>query len=260
MKSSKKSLTILFIVILFLLSAKISAYANISNNFQSMGLNSENFIEYINNLYIDKEDIEDIINKGKEVAEKVQDKSDISDFSVTQILNIYTDISYIAHNLNLNIDFSFKNGDFILKENGKKDIIFQGNINELEEYFNFYKNNINVLVKEVLGSIDNKEVIENIEEVVEEDIEASMETLNNDSKIANNENQSNEKNKVSEDIKNNNMSIDKTDNNLGIGKIENTNDDYIKNNKNFTPKAMFYTFILFGSLFTIVVAYIKLKK
>lgn len=247
MNSSKKLLTIIFVAMIFLLSAKISAYANTSNDFEAMGLNNENFIEYINNLSIDKEDIENIIDKGKNLAEDVKDKTSIKDFSLTEILGIYKDATYIANNLNLNIDFSFKDGDFILKEKDNKDIIFEGNINELGKYFDFYKNNFDSLAKEVLGSIDNKEIIENIEEVVEDEFGVLKET-SNDNEIINN--------KIidDEDILNNEKKQSEN-NSLSVSK-ESTN---LENNKR-KSEVIFSIFILSGALFTIAISYIKFKN
>lgn len=243
MKSSKKLLTIIFIVIIFLLSAKISAYANTSNNLESMGLNSENFIEYINNLSIDKEDIENIIEKGKDLAEDIKDKTSIKEFSLPEILGIYKDATYIANNLNLNIDFSFRDGDFILKEKENNDIIFEGNINELGKYFDFYKNNLDSLAKEVLGSIDNKEIIENIEEVVEDEFGVLKEASNNNEIISN---------KIIDDkytlndTKNNRLSVSK----------ENT----VSENNKRKSEIIFSIFILSGAFLTIAISYIKFKS
>lgn len=243
MKSSKKLLTIIFIVIIFLLSAKISAYANTSNNLESMGLNSENFIEYINNLSIDKEDIENIIEKGKDLAEDIKDKTSIKEFSLPEILGIYKDATYIANNLNLNIDFSFRDGDFILKEKENNDIIFEGNINELGKYFDFYKNNLDSLAKEVLGSIDNKEIIENIEEVVEDEFGVLKEASNNNEIISN---KFIDDKDTLNDTKNNRLSVSK----------ENT----VSENNKRKSEIIFSIFILSGAFLTIAISYIKFKS
>ncbi|GAA0759153.1 MULTISPECIES: hypothetical protein [Clostridium] len=247
MKSNKKLLTIIFIVIIFLLSAKISAYANTSNNFESMGLNSENFIEYINNLSIDKEDIENIIDKGKDLAEDVKDKTSIKEFSLAEILGIYKDATYIANNLNLNIDFSFKDGNFILKEKENNDTIFEGNINELGKYFDFYKNNLDLLAKEVLGSIDNKEIIENIEEVAEDELGILKETSNNNEIISNK-------------IIDNKDTLNDTKNESENNSLTASKEKIVLENNKRKSEIIFSIFILSGAFFTIAISYIKLKK
>ncbi|MDU4739525.1 hypothetical protein, partial [Clostridium sp.] len=179
MKISKKTAIIILAISIFLISDIIRVSANTSKDLKSIGLNTESFVEYMNNLDISKQDIEEIVDKGKELSENIKDKTNIKDFKISELINIYKEINLIANDLNLNIDFSFKDGNFNLKEKNRDDIIFKGNVNNLGEYFEFYKNNIQLFAKEVLGNIENKEILENIGDVVEEELGGSKETLNN---------------------------------------------------------------------------------
>lgn len=207
MKLSKKLLIIILVISMFLITNIIIAYATSTNTPQSIGLNNENFIEYVNNLYIDKEEVEYIIDKGKKVAEKVQGKFTVSDFTIKEIFSIYNDMSSIANDLNLKLNLNIKSGTFNLKENDNQNVIFHGDINKLGEYFNFYKNNINTLAKEVLGSIDNKETIKNIEEVVKKELGTSINNLSSALNVTSTESQSNKQPKPQEETINENVII-----------------------------------------------------
>lgn len=247
MKVSKKIAIIILAISVFLISDIIRVSANTSNDLKSIGLNSESFVEYMNNLDISKEEIEEIVDKGKELSENIKDKTNIKEFKISELVNIYKEITSIANNLNLNIDFSFKDGNFNLKEKNRDDIIFKGNVNDLGKYFEFYKNNTQLFAKEVLGNIDNKEILDNIGEVVEEEFGGARETLNNILMIDENE-----------DI---NDSINREDQNKFS-----TNNEEINNKGNYNESkkgnfgAVFYIFILTGAFFTIMIAYIKFRK
>lgn len=247
MKTSKKIVIIIFAINIFLISDIIRVSANTSKDLQSIGLNSQNFVEYINNLDINKEDIEEIVDKGKELSENIKDKTSIKDFKISELLNIYKEITSIANNLNLNIDFSLKDGNFDLKEKNKNEIIFKGNVNDLGKYFEFYKNNTQLFAKEVLGNIENKDILENIEEVVEEKLGDAKETINNSSII----DESYNENDVSKKDNQNKLSTNKEE--------KDTENSFLESNKGKSGK-LFAIFILSGAFFTIIISYIKFKK
>ena len=242
MKISKKTAIIILAISIFLISDIIRVSANTSNDLKSIGLNSESFVEYMNNLDISKQDIEEIVDKGKELSENIKDKTNIKDFKISELINIYKEINLIANDLNLNIDFSFKDGNFNLKEKNRDDIIFKGNVNNLGEYFEFYKNNIQLFAKEVLGNIENKEILENIGDVVEEELGGSKETLNNVLMIDENEDTNDSRN--SEDQ----------------NKFSKNNESNYNESKKGNLGIVFSIFILTGAFFTIMISYIKFRK
>lgn len=242
MKISKKTAIIILAISIFLISDIIRVSANTSNDLKSIGLNCESFVEYMNNLDISKEEIEEIVDKGKELSENIKDKTNIKDFKISELINIYKEINLIANDLNLNIDFSFKDGNFNLKEKNRDDIIFKGNVNNLGEYFEFYKNNIQLFAKEVLGNIENKEILENIGDVVEEELGGSKETLNNVLMIDENEDTNDSRN--SEDQ----------------NKFSKNNESNYNESKKGNLGIVFSIFILTGAFFTIMISYIKFRK
>ncbi len=242
MKISKKTAIIILAISIFLISDIIRVSANTSKDLKSIGLNTESFVEYMNNLDISKQDIEEIVDKGKELSENIKDKTNIKDFKISELINIYKEINLIANDLNLNIDFSFKDGNFSLKEKNRDDIIFKGNVNNLGEYFEFYKNNIQLFAKEVLGNIENKEILENIGDVVEEELGGSKETLNNVLMIDENEDTNDSRN--SEDQ----------------NKFSKNNESNYNESKKGNLGIVFSIFILTGAFFTIMISYIKFRK
>lgn len=242
MKISKKTAIIILAISIFLISDIIRVSANTSKDLKSIGLNTESFVEYMNNLDISKQDIEEIVDKGKELSENIKDKTNIKDFKISELINIYKEINLIANDLNLNIDFSFKDGNFNLKEKNRDDIIFKGNVNNLGEYFEFYKNNIQLFAKEVLGNIENKEILENIGDVVEEELRGSKETLNNVLMIDENEDTNDSRN--SEDQ----------------NKFSKNNESNYNESKKGNLGIVFSIFILTGAFFTIMISYIKFRK
>ncbi|WP_291649339.1 hypothetical protein [Clostridium sp.] len=247
MKVSKKIAIIILAISIFLISDIIRVSANTSKDIQSIGLNSENFVEYMNNLDISKQEIEEVVDKGKELSENIKGKISIKDFKISELVNIYKEITSIANNLNLNIDFSFKDGNFNLKDKNKNDVIFNGNINDLGKYFEFYKNNTQLLAKEVLGNIENKEILENIGEVVEEELGGSKETLKN--VLLKDENK---------DI--NDSSNSKAQNKVSINNEEVNNEANYNKSKKGNFGVVFSIFILIGAFFTIMISYIKFRK
>ena len=240
MKISKKTAIIILAISIFLISDIIRVSANTSKDLKSIGLNTESFVEYMNNLDISKQDIEEIVDKGKELSENIKDKTNIKDFKISELINIYKEINLIANDLNLNIDFSFKDGNFNLKEKNRDDIIFKGNVNNLGEYFEFYKNNIQLFAKEVLGNIENKEILENIGDVVEEELGGSKETLNNVLMIDENEDTNDSRN--SEDQ----------------NKFSKNNESNYNESKKGNLGIVFSIFILTGAFFTIMISYISI--
>ena len=97
MKISKKTAIIILAISIFLISDIIRVSANTSKDLKSIGLNTESFVEYMNNLDISKQDIEEIVDKGKELSENIKDKTNIKDFKISELINIYKEINLIAN-------------------------------------------------------------------------------------------------------------------------------------------------------------------
>ena len=145
--------------------------------------------------------------------------------------------------MKLNIEFSIKNGDFILKDKANGNSIFKGNVSEIENYFNVIKNNTDLLITEVLANVDNESLKEKIEDVI-------YENSNSDKNLRSNDNLSN------------NEETGIAENNTNL-KIENNEDIYSNENSLYSNKLssniIIPTSILVLAFFVIIISYIKFK-
>lgn len=177
MKNSKKILIVVFIIAVILIGDKIRASASSFTNLLENNLSIDNLIEYINTLDISREEIDEVVDKGKEITDDVKGKESIKDYKITELLRIYKNVTAMAEGLRLDIDFSFKNGDFTLKEKSTKDPIFKGNISGIKSYYEAIKNNSDVLSLEVFSNIDNAEVVDYFKSSIEDEL-ADNENIN----------------------------------------------------------------------------------
>ena len=147
----------------------------------------------------------------------------------------------MAEGLRLDIDFSFKNGDFTLKEKSTKDPIFKGNISGIKSYYEAIKNNSDVLSLEVFSNIDNTEVVDYFKNSIED-------------KLTDNESIDNE-------IKDNNKSDieSKINNNSAISENNKDNENLLMNNDN-TNSNILPISLYIGCILTIIISYIKFKR
>ena len=244
MKSSKKISFIILIVLVFLSGDQIRVSANSNEEVLKSNLNVENLIEYINNLDLTEEEIQNISEKSKTISEDIKEKASFKDYKLKEIIKIYKSFTSISNTLKLNIEFSIKNGDFILKDKANGNSIFKGNVSEIENYFNAIQNNTELLITEVLANIDNESLKEKIEDVIYEN-DTSDENLRSNDNLSNNEETG-----IAE---NNNNNI----------KIENNEEIYSNVNNSYSNKfgsnMIIPTSILVLAFFVIIISYIKFK-
>ncbi|TGY44128.1 hypothetical protein E5347_04745 [Clostridium sartagoforme] len=241
MKNSKKILIVVFIIAVILIGDKIRASASSFTNLLENNLSIDNLIEYINTLDISREEIDEVVDKGKEISDDVKGKESIKDYKITELLRIYKNVTAMAEGLRLDIDFSFKNGDFTLKEKATKDPIFKGNISGIKSYYEAIKNNSDVLSLDVFSNIDNTEVVDYFKNSIED-------------KLADNENIDNE---INDNIKSNIES--KVNNNSTILENNKENEYLLMNNDNSNSNILPIS-IYIGCIITIIISYIKFKR
>ena len=243
MRNSKKILVIILIISVFLIGNKIRVSANSNEEVLKYNLNIENLIEYINNLDLSEEEIENISEKSKTISQDIKEKASFKDYKITEVIKRYKNFTSISNTLKLNIEFSIKNGDFILKDKANGNSIFKGNVSEIENYFNVIKNNTDLLITEVLANVDNESLKEKIEDVI-------YENSNSDKNLRSNDNLSN------------NEETGIAENNTNL-KIENNEDIYSNENSLYSNKLssniIIPTSILVLAFFVIIISYIKFK-
>ena len=243
MKSSKKISFIILIVLVFLSGDQIRVSANSNEEVLKSNLNVENLIEYINNLDLTEEEIQNISEKSKTISEDIKEKASFKDYKLKEIIKIYKSFTSISNTLKLNIEFSIKNGDFILKDKANGNSIFKGNVSEIENYFNAIQNNTELLITEVLANIDNESLKEKIEDVI-------YENNNSDENLSSNDNLSN------------NEETEIAENNTNL-KIENNEEIYSNVNNSSSNKLgsnmIIPISILVLAFFVIIISYIKFR-
>ena len=68
----------------------------------------------------------------------IQDKNSISDFSFSEIFGLYKKTKGVAKDLNLDFGFSIANKSFTLKDKKNNNVLIEGNISDLENYYDKY--------------------------------------------------------------------------------------------------------------------------
>lgn len=211
MKTSKKILIVILGIFIFLICDKIRVSANSAKEVFQSNLNIENLIEYINNLDLTKDAMDNISERSQLISEDLKDKISFKDYKVTEIFKIYRNFTSIANDLDLKIDFSVKNGDFTLKDKANGSSIFKGNVNDANNYFKAIKNNTDLLTIEVLSNIDNEDINNIKDDVIDNTKINKEETLNNSEAIDNDDKNIIENEKAKTSIENN-LATSKTNN------------------------------------------------
>lgn len=261
MKKSKVLLIIILCIFIFLILDKMRISMEITTLSKPEVVDSkesiQNLIDYINNLELSKDDIDDISEKGKNITDAIKGKTAFKEFKLKEILSIYKNFNSIANKLNLKIDFSIKNGDFTLKDKFDGNNLFSGNIGNVKKYFKEIKENTDITTLDTFSSILGKDILDKVNEIMSEDTNydiISNQEINND-QVSNYE----ENNIATKD-----KEIDET--NTTINDIElldeeknlNSENSVFTNNKSNFDMILPIT-ILIVAFFIIIVSYIKFK-
>lgn len=245
MKKYKKISIIILIMLVFLIGDQIRVYANSDEEVLKSNLNIENLIEYINNLDLSEEEIQNISDKSKTISNDIKVNASFKDYKLTDIIKIYKNFASMSNDLKLNIDFSIKNGDFTLKDKANGNSIFKGNVSEIKKYFEVIKNNTELLTTEVLANIDNETIKETIKEILSEDnVDGSNENFSTNEDLSVNE--------ETETTKNNNYTTIEGEEYISI------NEKSSINNK-LGSSMIIPTSILVLAFLVIIISYIKFR-
>lgn len=245
MKKYKKISIIILIMLVFLIGDQIGVYANSDEEVLKSNLNIENLIEYINNLDLSEEEIQNISDKSKTISNDIKVNASFKDYKLTDIIKIYKNFASMSNDLKLNIDFSIKNGDFTLKDKANGNSIFKGNVSEIKKYFEVIKNNTELLTTEVLANIDNETIKETIKEILSEDnVDGSNENFSTNEDLSVNE--------ETETTKNNNYTTIEGEEYISI------NEKSSINNK-LGSSMIIPTSILVLAFLVIIISYIKFR-
>lgn len=167
----KKMFKITFLVIFIALMPTNLVYAdeeqNLEEQLNELGIAEEytdNIAQYINDIDITDEEYNSIIEKGESVLTVVDGKDSITDFKISELYNVYDNITSILKKLNLSMKIDFKNRQFAVVDKGTNNVLYKGHPQDIEKYYTNYENllengkdalNLEVYIKDLINSDKN---------------------------------------------------------------------------------------------------------
>ena len=267
----------------FLLSTNIT-YAKdtgeLEKQLSDLGIAEEytnNIAEYVNNIDITDEEYNNIIADGEAVITMVNGKNSITDFSLSELYNVYGNIRSIMKQLNLSMKIDMKNRQFAIVDKATNSVLYKGNPKDIDDYYANYEElldngeealNLEEYIKDLIdsrNSTHNESVIVNEDEESDDyqennnitpkrSIEVKETEANEDIVAAEKKSESSDEievneediiNPIEEDIENNKRSIEE------VKSTENQYDTTLAMSKGLSDKIIYY--ILGGAMLALVV-------
>lgn len=100
---------------------------------------SDNIINYITNLKLTNEETKELLEEANNIFLRVKGKDDYSDFTFTELLNIYGEALNIADELNINLDLDLSSKEVVLKDKDSKLTLIKCDMNDFKRYYENYK-------------------------------------------------------------------------------------------------------------------------
>ena len=142
----KKIFKIFIVAFLFLNIPIIYVHSEtlnlIEEKLESIGVPEEygdNIINYITNLKLSTEETKNLLEDINNIFLRVKEKDDYSDFTLTELLNIYGEALNIADELNINLDLDLSSKEVVLKDKDSKLTLIKCDIDDVKRYYENYK-------------------------------------------------------------------------------------------------------------------------
>lgn len=142
----KKIFNILIITFLVLNMPIICVHSEtvnlIEEKLESIGVSdeySDNIINYITNLKLSTEETKKLLENSNNIISRIKEKEDYSDFTLTELLNLYGEALNIADKLNINLDLNFSTKEVVLKDKNSKLTLIKCNMGDVKRYYENYK-------------------------------------------------------------------------------------------------------------------------
>ena len=100
---------------------------------------SDNIINYITNLKLSDEEGKNLLDEANNILSRIKEKEDYSDFTFTELLNIYGEALNIADELNINLDLDLSSKEVVLKDKNSKLTLIKCDIDDVKRYYENYK-------------------------------------------------------------------------------------------------------------------------
>ena len=92
------------------------------------------------NCYIvTNEETKELLEEANNIFLRVKEKDDYSDFTLTELLNIYGEALNIADELNINLDLDLSSKEVVLKDKDSKLTLIKCDIDDVKRYYENYK-------------------------------------------------------------------------------------------------------------------------
>lgn len=114
----------------------------IEEKLESIGVSdeySDNIINYITNLKLSTEETKKLLENSNNIISRIKEKEDYSDFTLTELLNLYGEALNIADKLNINLDLNFSTKEVVLKDKNSKLTLIKCNMGDVKRYYENYK-------------------------------------------------------------------------------------------------------------------------
>lgn len=142
----KKIFRIFIVAFLFLNIPIIYVHSEtlnlIEKKLETIGVPEEygdNIINYITNLKLTDEETKELLEEANNIFLRVKEKDDYSDFTLTELLNIYGEALNIADQLNINLDLDLSSKEVVLKDKDSKLTLIKCDIDDVKRYYENYK-------------------------------------------------------------------------------------------------------------------------
>lgn len=197
----KKIFRILLIAFLVLNISTIYVHSEtvnlIEEKLDSIGISDEyinNIVNYITNLKLSNEEINNLLETANNIFSIVKEKDDYSDFTLTELLNIYGEALNVTDELGINLDLNLSTKEVVLKDKESSLTLIKCNIDDVENFYENYKESPltyedykelkGYIVENVIMSDENTDVNNNYNRATEGD-DYNKSNLN-DKEITNN--------------------------------------------------------------------------
>ena len=100
---------------------------------------SDNVLNYITNLKLSDEETKSLLEDANNIISRIKEKDDYSDFTFTELFNIYGEALNIADELNINLDLDLSSKEVVLKDKDSKLTLIKCDIDDVKRYYENYK-------------------------------------------------------------------------------------------------------------------------
>lgn len=144
---------------------------------------SKNISEHIENLDISTEEIQAIVNNSSEVFSRIKEGQKISDFSLSELVGIYSEALRVANDLDIEVRIDSDNKELEIKDKEDDDVLLKCNIEDAKKYYDNYKKSpfTDEEYDNLLNYLDNSITNNNEDLSASEENDTNKNSINNES-------------------------------------------------------------------------------